>query len=114
MNEGDAGSDTSDAVEVEAPNGGWIESPFMFRGLLGDGEVIGRSVCGGGLEMVRAASDGKPPNVVAGKDDRGIRFMGESGEEEGDGSDSGDESDVDGVVVGDESADSDAWVEVLS
>lgn len=41
-------------------------------------------------------------------------MTGESGEEEGDGSDSGEESVVDSVVVGEESADSDACVEVLS
>lgn len=50
---------------------------------------------------------------------RGIRLsdmgnsVGEVGEE-GDGSDSGEESVVEKVVVGEESADSEAWVEVLS
>jgi hypothetical protein len=41
-------------------------------------------------------------------------LTGESGEEEGDGSERGEESVVDSVVVGEESADSDACVEVLS
>jgi hypothetical protein len=43
-----------------------------------------------------------------------MRWTGESGDDEGDGSVSGDESVVEKVVVGDESADSEAWVDVLS
>jgi hypothetical protein len=54
------------------------------------------------------------PKLVAGKLLSGIRFMGESGEEEGDASDRGEESVVDSVVVGDESADSEVCVDVLS
>lgn len=41
-------------------------------------------------------------------------LIGESGDEDGDGSDNGEESVVDMVVVGDESADSDICVDVLS
>jgi hypothetical protein len=54
------------------------------------------------------------PKLVAGKLLSGIRFMGESGEEEGDASDRGEESVVDSVVVGEESADSEVCVDVLS
>lgn len=45
---------------------------------------------------------------------RGIRLTGESGEDDGDRSVSGDESVVDRVVVGEESVDSDMCVDVLS
>lgn len=44
--------------------------------------------------------------LVEGKLFRGMRFVGESGEDDGEGSDRGDESVVDSVVVGEESADS--------
>lgn len=54
------------------------------------------------------------PKLVAGKLLSGMRFMGESGEEEGDASERGEESVVDSVVVGEESADSEVCVEVLS
>jgi hypothetical protein len=54
------------------------------------------------------------PKLVAGKLLSGIRFMGESGEEEGEASDRGEESVVDSVVVGEESADSEVCVDVLS
>lgn len=52
--------------------------------------------------------------LVEGKLLRGIRFVGESGDDDGEGSESGEESVVDSVVVGEESADSDIWVEMLS
>lgn len=45
---------------------------------------------------------------------KGIKLTGESGEEDGEGSERGEESLVDRVVVGEESADSDMDVEVLS
>jgi hypothetical protein len=54
------------------------------------------------------------PKLVAGKLLSGIRFMGESGEEEGDASDRGEESVVDSVVVGEESAHTEVFVDVLS
>lgn len=47
-------------------------------------------------------------------EDNGTSVIGDSGEELGDGSDSEDESTVDTVVVGEESVESDACVEVLS
>lgn len=43
MKTGDAGSDAIVFVMVEAITGGWMERPFMFRGRLSPGEVIGRS-----------------------------------------------------------------------
>ena len=44
----------------------------------------------------------------------GTRLTGESGDDDGEGSERGEESVVDKVVVGEESADSDIWVELLS
>lgn len=81
MKTGDDGSETS-LDDREFVKGGCIESPFMFRGRLGPGEVMGRCV---GSETVRDAIDGRPPKVGPGKEDSGMRlFMGDSGEEEGD------------------------------
>lgn len=84
----------------------------MFFGRRGAGEVMGRSRFVS--DTVREAMEGKPANVAAGKDDSGIKLTGESGEEEGDGSESDEVSVHDTVVVGDDSADSEFWVEVLS
>ena len=87
----------------------------MLRARLGDGEVIGLSVVL--LKSVTVSVErveGRPPKVGPGKEDSGIRFTGESGDEDGEGSESGEESAVESVVVGDESADSDACVDVLS
>jgi hypothetical protein len=70
-------------------------------------------VSGGGrlaLDIVDNAEKG----VVLVKDESGIKLTGESGEEDGEGSEREAESVVDMVVVGDESADSVFWVEVLS
>jgi hypothetical protein len=123
INTGDDGSDTR-LDESELANGGWIESPFMFLALLGDGEVIGLSrllmllllllLLLMLLEsfMLRVFKvDDRPPKVVPGKEFKGIRLIGESGDDDGDGSDSEDVSVV-RVVVGDESAE--FCVEVLS
>ena len=65
-------------------------------------------------ETLRAAIDGSPPNEVAGKEFRGTRLTGESGDEDGEGSDNDEESVHETVVVGDESADSEFCVDVLS
>lgn len=54
------------------------------------------------------------PKDEPAKDDKGTRVIGDSGEEEGEGSDKEDESTVDMVVVGEESVESDVWVDVLS
>jgi hypothetical protein len=91
--------------------GAWIDRFFMLRSLLGDGEVIGRSRIGasGTLSVVVWRPKGAEVKLLNGR-----MLMGESGDDDGDGSDSGEESVVDMVVVGDESADSDICVEVLS
>lgn len=47
-------------------------------------------------------------------DDNGTSVIGDSGDELGDGSDNEEESTVDIVVVGDDSVESDACVDVLS
>lgn len=98
----------------EAANGGWIDRPFMFLGRRGAGDVIGRIKRCAGSETDKLAIEGRPPKEVPGKALRGTRFTGESGEEEGDGSDSEEESVHETVVVGDESADSDACMDALS
>lgn len=121
MNEGEEGSETR-LDDSDVWNGGCIDRPFILRARLGDGDVIGRGnsdapplltvrVC-----MLDDKSDDKPespPNVVAGNELRGIRLTGESGEDDGDGSER-EEVSVVSVVVGDESADSELCVEVLS
>jgi len=56
----------------------------------------------------------RPAKGVGAKVGRCARLTGESGDEDGDGSERSDESAIDNVVVGDESADSVACVEVLS
>lgn len=89
----------------------------MLRARRGEGEVIGRRRRGGSAKLMVLAGAGmleRPPNEVAGKLLRGMRLTGESGDDEGEGSERGEESVVDSVVVGEESADSDVCVEVLS
>lgn len=91
-----------------------MERPFMFLGRRGAGEVMGRIkgfLCS---ETAKVAMEGKPPKLVDGKAFKGTRLTGESGEDEGEGSDSDEESVHDTVVVGEESADSDVCVDVLS
>lgn len=51
---------------------------------------------------------------MCGNEDNGTSVTGDSGDELGEASDIEDESTVDMVVVGEESVESDAWVEVLS
>ena len=93
-----------------------MERPFMFLGRLGPGEVIGRSW--DESETLRLAMlDRVPPkDLVDAKPGpgSGARLTGESGDEDGDGSERSDESVHDTVVVGDESADSVVRVDVLS
>lgn len=79
----------------------------MFLGRRGAGDVIGRLRRCEGSDTVKVAIDGKAPKVVDGKALRGTRLTGESGDEEGDGSEKDDESVHETVVVGEESADSD-------
>jgi hypothetical protein len=86
----------------------------MFLGFLGPGEVIGlskplvfmlRSICSPFIVV------GSSPKVLDGNEFRGIKLTGESGEDAGEGSDS---DEVSVVNVGEESADSELCVEVLS
>jgi hypothetical protein len=104
INEGDEGSDTR-VVDMEV-NGGWIERPFIFFGLLGAGDVIGLSMSFVSEELSVAIVD-RPPNDVAANELSGRRVTGESGDEEGEGSERDEESVHDMVVVGEDSADSD-------
>ena len=111
MNEGDAGSEGF-ARELK---GGCMESPFMFFARLGAGDVVGLSRFFVS-DTFKVAIDDKPPKDVALQlsDESGWRLTGESGDEEGDGSEREDESVIDAVVVGEEPADSEFWVDVLS
>lgn len=97
----------------------------MFRGRLGAGEVIGRSsVLGSVVGIVKVGlkklllNEGGGKSAEAklggGKLLRGMTLTGESGDDDGEGSESGDESVVDRVVVGEDSVDSDICVDVLS
>jgi hypothetical protein len=110
MKEGDEGSDNID--EESELMGGWMERPFMFLSRLGMGEVMGRSWLGSA--MVRRVRPDRPPNGAGAKLGRWARFTGESGDEDGEGSERSEESVMETVVVGDESADSVVCVDVLS
>jgi hypothetical protein len=94
MKDGDAGSIRGMGAAADVPKAGCRERPFRFRGFLGEGEVIGLKT--------GFTSEGFDAMV------NGMRWTGESGDDDGDGSVSGDESVVEKVVVGDESADSEA------
>lgn len=108
IKDGEDGSDGCVEEADEAAKGGCMESPFMFR-RLGAGDVIGRIMRGPGSETVRLSMGGKAPKLVPGNTLRGTKLTGESGDDDGEGSDSDEESVHDTVVVGDESADSEAW-----
>jgi hypothetical protein len=114
MNAGEQGSERTVWDVGEVTIGGCIESPFMFRSLLGDGEVMGRSRVGASGTFKVIMAGGCRLKLGPAKLLRGTMLIGESGDDDGDGSDSGEESVVDMVVVGDESADSDICVDVLS
>lgn len=111
MKDGDVGSDGF-ATELK---GGWMERPFIFFARLGAGDVIGRSELFV-LHTLSVAIDDRPPNeeVLEVSDDSGRRFTGESGDEDGDGSEREEESVQEAVVVGEDPADSEVCVEVLS
>jgi hypothetical protein len=103
----DAGDEGSDIRDDERElNGGWMDSPFMFLGRRGAGDVIGRS--GAASDTLRFARPlDNPPKGAGAKDERGMSEMtGESGEEEGEASERSEESVHDNVVVGDDSTDS--------
>lgn len=112
MKDGDDGSEGSAGEAAEGTKGGCIERPFMFR-RLGAGDVMGRIKRGTCSETVRVAREGRAPKEVPGKALRGTKLTGESGDE-GEGSESDAESVQERVVVGEESADSEARVELLS
>ena len=109
MNKGDEGSEIR--VDEAILQGAMIDKPFMFF-RLGAGEVIGLASCVS-LTVRWFMVDGSPPKLVALKEFRGIRLTGESGEDDGEGSDN-DEVSVVRVVVGEDSADSEFWVDMLS
>lgn len=78
---------------------------------------MGRSSLSGGLmgsgsATLRLLND-SIPNEAPGKEDIGRRVTGDSGDELGEGSEREDESTVEMVVVGEESVESDACVDVL-
>lgn len=111
MKDGEEGSDRSD--EESEFSGGWMERPFMFLSRLGAGDVLGLSSFGS--ETDNETMPVNPAKGVGAKLGRCVRLMGESGDDEGEGSERSDESVQDTVVVGEESADSFVvWVDVLS
>jgi len=109
--EGEVGSDVSD--EERELNGAWIDNPFMFFGRRGAGDVIG--LAGVASDTLRLAMPPESaPKGAGANDERGISdIIGESGEEDGEASERSDESVQESVVVGDDSTDSVAWVDVL-
>ena len=110
---GDAGADTCTSGSSEPS---FNARPFAFRGFRGEGEVMGRSKESriiGLSDMVRSSREWIPKPFDE-KEDRGSMMTGDSGDELGDGSVRADESAVEIVVVGDESVDSEACVDVLS
>jgi hypothetical protein len=111
IKDGDVGSDGF-AAELK---GGCIERPFMFFARLGAGDVVGLSRCFAS-HTLSVAIDDNPPNEeqLEVSEDSGTRFIGESGDEEGDGSEREEESVHDAVVVGEDPADSEFCVDVLS
>ena len=110
---GDAGADTWTSGSSEPS---FSARPFALRGFRGKGEVMGRSKESrrmGLSDMVRSSREWIPKPLEE-KEERGRMMTGDSGEELGDGSVRADESAVDMVVVGEESVDSEACVDVLS
>jgi hypothetical protein len=92
------------------------ERPFVFRGFLpGELGTVVQFVSGlgGGCPPTPNSSvDGRPEGFEA-KEDKGTISMGDSGDDEGDGSVTEDESAVEMVVVGEDSLDPGADVDVL-
>lgn len=110
---GDAGADTCTSGSSEPS---FNARPFAFRGFRGEGEVMGRSKESRSIglsDMVRSSRECIPKPFEE-KEERGRMMTGDSGDELGDGSVRADESAVEIVVVGDESVDSEACVDVLS
>lgn len=114
INEGDGGSDDN-ASTLEFKFNARLLGFLNFRG---EGDVIGRSSLSGsriglGSTIFRPWNESNPKCELE-NDDSGIKVIGDSGDELGEGSDNEDESTVDMVVVGEESVESDACVDVLS
>jgi len=110
MKEGEHGSETKD--EASELKGGWMERPFMFLGRRGAGEVIGRSRFGS--DTLRPAMPDRLEKDGGANVESGAALTGESGDDDGEGSDKSEESVHETVVVGDDSADSVVRVDVLS
>ena len=89
-----------------------MNNPFKFLGRRGAGEVIGLANWVS-LTVRWFMVEGSPPKLVALNEFKGIRLTGESGEDDGDGSDK-EEVSVVKVVVGEDSADSEFCVDILS
>lgn len=116
IKDGDAGSEPCKLSTLEFKFNARL---FGFLAFRGDGDVIGRSSLKGNRKgfvsaILRVEKESRAPKVVPEKEDNGTSVIGDSGDELGDGSDKEEESMVDIVVVGDESVESEAWVEVLS
>ena len=115
INDGDEGSEP---WNVSAPVLRLSARLFKFLVLRGPGDVMGLSSLscnrmGGASAIFKFWKLSKPKDDPE-NEERGRSVMGDSGEELGEGSDNEDESTVDIVVVGEESVESDACVEVLS
>lgn len=113
MKDGEEGSETRE--EARELKDGWMESPFMFLDLRGAGEVMGRCLrLGSDTERLAMRDKSLVKGCVgAAKVERGSRFTGESGEDDGEGSERSEESVHDTVVVGEDSADSVARLDAL-
>lgn len=114
INEGEEGSDAWKAPLLELR---LRARAFGFFGFRGDGDVMGRLSLSGKWTVVSTIFKlwkASRPKDDPENEDSGTKVMGDSGEDEGEGSDSEDESTVDIVVVGDESVESEVCVEVLS
>lgn len=83
INDGEEGSEVIvELIVLLGANGACIDRPFMLRGLLGPGDVMGRTK--DGSDTVRAAMEERPPNVGPAKEESGIKLTGESGDDDGD------------------------------
>lgn len=116
MKEGDAGDEGSDGWNASVLELRLRARLFGFLGFRGWGEVIGRPALSGltgSLSITLRAWKESIPKLVPGNEDSGRRVMGDSGDELGEGSDNEALSTVEIVVVGEDSVESDACVELL-
>lgn len=116
INEGDDGSDAPEFSGLVLRLSARL---FRFLNLRGPGDVMGLPSFRGkrikGVSVIFKLWKESRPNEEPGNEDKGTNVTGDSGEELGDGSDDNEEeSTVDIVVVGDESVESEACVDVLS